>query len=161
MNQLCIGIGTDESGNNSVIHEGFGKTNKTKTWDAFATHIEPGSTLIHDMEHSHAVLVERLSLKSEAYNAKLLKGLPGELNPLEPVNRVCFLLKCFLRARSGFNRDNIQGFLNLFSVAMNPPADKLEKAAFMLDRAMRCPKILRFRDFCNVKPSSKGRSEKE
>lgn len=155
-NQLCIGVGTDASGNNLLIHEGFGKTNKTKTWDGFGTHIKPGSTLLHDMEHAHSVLVDRLSLESEAYDAKLLKGLPDELNPLQPVNRLCFLLKCFLRAHSGFNRDNVQGYLNLFSVAMNPPADKLEKAAFVLDRAMRCPKTLRFRDFYNVKPRTEG-----
>ena len=98
----------------------------------------------------------RLSLESEAYNAKLLKGLPDELNPLEPVNRLRFLLKCFPRAHSGFNRDNIQGFLNLFSVATNPPSDKLEKAAFALGRAMRCPKTLRFRDFYNVKTRPDG-----
>lgn len=101
-------------------------------------------------------ILRAISLESEAYNAKLLKGLPDELDPLEPVNRLCFLLKCFPRAHSGFNRDNIQGFLNLFSVATNPPSDKLEKAAFALDRAMRCPKTLRFRDFYNVKTSSDG-----
>lgn len=101
-------------------------------------------------------ILQAISLESEAYNAKLLKGLPDELNPLEPVNRLRFLLKCFLRAHSGFNRDNIQGFLNLLSVATNPPSDKLEKAAFALDRAMRCPKTLRFRDFYNVKTRSDG-----
>lgn len=158
-NQLCIGLATDGSGRCLVVFEGCGKTNKAKTWEAFGSHIEPGSTLVHDMEGSHSVLVERLSLKDEPYNAKLLKGVPDELNPLEPVNRLCCLLKCFLRSHSGFNRDNIQGYLDLFSVAMNAPKDKLEKAALVLDRAMRCPKTLRFREFYNVKPSSEGRGE--
>jgi len=39
---------------------------------------------------------------------------------------------------------------------MNEPKDKLEKVALVLDRAMRCPKTLRFRGFYNVKPSSCG-----
>ena len=37
---------------------------------------------------------------------------------------------------------------------MNPPRDKMEKAAFVLDRAMRNPKTLRYRDFYARSPSS-------
>lgn len=58
--------------------------------------------------------------------------------------------------RNGANRNGVQVYRRLFSVAMNPPSDKLEKAAFALDRAMRCPKTLRFRDFYNVKTRSDG-----
>jgi hypothetical protein len=42
-------------------------------------------------------------------------------------------------------------------VISNPPKDRMEKAAFVLDRAMRCPKTLRFRSFYNVKPRSTER----
>ena len=42
----------------------------------------------------------------------------------------------------------------LFWVMMNPPRDKMEKAAFVLDRAMRNPKTLRYRDFYARSPSS-------
>lgn len=115
--------------------------------------------MVHDMEQCHSVLVERLSLESEVYDARLLKGVPDELNPLDPVNRVCFLMECFLRSHSGFNRDNLQGYLGLLSVALSLPADKLEKVALVLDRAMRCPKTLRFRDFYNVSPSSERSEE--
>lgn len=37
---------------------------------------------------------------------------------------------------------------------MSPPEDKLEKVAMVLDRAMRYPKTLRFRQFYARKPSS-------
>ena len=84
-------------------------------------------------------------------NARLLKGVPDELNPLYPVNRMCFLLKRFLGAHPGFDRDDLQGYLNLFHVIANPPEDKMEKAAMVLDRAMQCPKTVRFRSFYNVK----------
>ena len=57
-------------------------------------------------------------------------------------------------SHSSINRDNIQGYLDLFSVAMNAPKDKLEKADLVLDGAMRCPKTLNFREFYNVKPRS-------
>lgn len=155
-NQMCIGVGVDDKGHVLVVFEGFGKPSKSRTWKAFGEHIAPGSTLVHDMEGAHAVLVDRLSLKSEAHNARLLRGVPDDLNPLQPVNRMCYLVQYFLRCHSGFDRDDIQGYLDLFSVAMNAPSDKLEKAALVLDRAMLCPNTLRFRDFYNVKPRSEA-----
>lgn len=153
-NQICIAIGVDESDRSIFLHEGFGKPSKSRTWAAFGDHIAAGSTLLHDMEHSHAVLVDRLSLIDEQYNAKTLKGLSDDLNPLEPVNRLCHLADCFLRSHSGFDRANMQGYLDLLHVAMNPPKNKLEKVAMILDRAMCCPNTLRFRDFYNVSTRS-------
>lgn len=72
------------------------------------------------------------------------------------MNRACFLLKSFLRSHSGFSRDDLDGYLDLFHVIMNDPQDRLEKAAMVLDRAMRCPKTIRFRDFYNVRSSSEA-----
>lgn len=83
------------------------------------------------MGGTHAVLVDHLGLEDEGYDARPLRGIDDELNPLQPGSRMCFLLKYFLSARSGFDRDDIQGYLDLFSVAMNAPADKLEKAALV------------------------------
>lgn len=157
-NQICIAAGTDGSGRSILLREGYGKPSRSRTWDTFGFHIAPHSTLIHDMERAHRVLVERLELVDRHYNSKNLKGLPDDENPLEPVNRLCYLTGYFLRAHSGFRRDDLQGYLNLLHVALNPPEDKLEKVAKVLDRAMRCPKTVRFRSFYNVKPSS-GESE--
>lgn len=106
------------------------------------------------MEGAHDVLTERLSLTSERHNARLPKGVPDELNPLMPVNRMCFLPKRFLSSHSGFDRDDLQGYLDLFAVAMNPPADKMEKAANVFDRVRRYPKAMRYRDFYRIKSSS-------
>lgn len=153
-NQICIGVAVDGSGRVYVRREGLGKTSKSKTWEAFGSHIERGSRLVHDMEGAHDILVSKLGLESERHNSKLLKGIADELNPLEPVNRACFLLKRFLKSHSGFDRDDLPGYLDLFSVAVNAPEDKLEKVAMVLDRAMRYPKTLRFRDFYNVNASS-------
>jgi hypothetical protein len=153
-NQICIGVGVDDSGQSMFVREGLGKTNASETWIAFGDHIKPGSTLIHDLEKAHNKLVVDLDLSSESHNAKLLKGVPDELNPLNVVNRMCFLLKAFLRSHSGFNREDMQGYLNLFHVMMNHSPDKLEKAAMVLDRAMRCPNTVRFREFYNVNSRS-------
>ncbi len=152
---MRIAIGTD--GKRSLfVFEGPGKTSKARTWDAFGPHIAPGSTLVHDREHSHSVLVDRLSPSGESYDSRLLKGLPDDESPLGLVNRMCFMLKQFLRAHSGFSRGSMQGYPSLLSVAMNPPEDKLEKTAMVLDRAMRFPKTLRYRDSCNVSRRSEA-----
>lgn len=146
-NQICIGAGCDDSGRSVFIREGFGKTSKAKTDAAFGSRIAPGSTLVHDMEGAHDILVSKLSLDSRSHNAKLLAGVPDSENPLYPVNRKCYFLKRFLEAHSGFDRGDMRGYLNVLFVAMNAPEDKLEKVASVLDRAMRYPKTIRFRQF--------------
>ena len=152
--KLCIGIGCDGRGSSLYRLEGLGKTSGAKTMRAFGSNIERGSTLVHDSENGHNRLVRELALVDERYDSKELKKLPDKDNPLREVNRLCFLLKLFLNSHSGFDRDDIEGYLNVFWVMMNPPADKMEKAAFVLDRAMTTPKTLSFREFYNIKPSS-------
>ena len=67
------------------------------------------------------------------------------------MNELCRLLELFLDVHSSFDRDDLDGYLDLFWVIMNDPADKMEKAAMVLDRAMRCPKTLSFRDYYGIK----------
>ena len=38
--------------------------------------------------------------------------------------------------RQGFDRTRLGGYLDLFWVMMNPPRDKMEKAAFVLDLSL-------------------------
>ncbi|MDY5056571.1 MAG: hypothetical protein SPE84_04355 [Bullifex sp.] len=65
------------------------------------------------------ILADELLLQSETYNAKLLKGVPDKDNPLMPINRKCFFLKKFLNSHSGFDREELQNYLNLFAFIMN------------------------------------------
>jgi len=155
-NQICIGVGADSSGRSIFFYEGLGKPSMARTQKAFGSHIAPGSRLIHDLEKAHGILVRGLGLTDEKHNASLLKGIPDDLNPLNPVNRLCFLLKSFLRSHPGFARADMQGYLDLFHVMMNDPHEKMEKAALVLDRAMRYPKTLRFREFYNVNSKSES-----
>ena len=106
---------------------------------------------MHDKERSHAVLVERLGLRSTAYDSREISRLDDKDNPLRDVNRLCFLLELFLNSHSGFGREKLGGYLDLFHVMMNPPEDKMEKAALVLDRAMSIPKSLAFREFYKKK----------
>lgn len=144
-NQICIAIARDDK----CIYlkaVGTGKPTKAKLFAALGGRIRKGSHLIHDEEKAHGVFAERLELTSTTYNSKSLKGLPDALNPLDPINRVCNLLKKFLNAHSGFIRDDIQGYLDLFAFMMNEPRDPYKKVEKLLNCAMRCQKTLSFRE---------------
>ena len=148
-NQICIGVATDKK-HSLIIVEGTGKPSQKKTFEAFRNHIKQGSTLIHDKESAHAKLVKEFSLKSESYSSKELRGLPDKNNPMNPVNRCHHILKNFLNAHSSFNRENLQGYLNLFAFVTNPPNDMLEKVEKIIEMAFQNPKLLRYRDFYGV-----------
>jgi hypothetical protein len=145
-NQICIGVATDKQ-HTLLFVEGTGKPSQKKTFETFKNHIKTGSTLIHDREAAHAKLVKELSLRSEAYSSEDLKSLSDRDNPMNPVNRAHNILKKFLNAHSGFDRDDLQGYLNLFAFVTNPPVDLLEKVELIVKLAFQNPKLLRYRDF--------------
>lgn len=145
-NQICIGVATDKE-RSVLLIEGTGKPSQKKTYLAFSKHIESGSTLIHDKESAHRKLIDMLKLKSVTYDSKDLKKLPDRDNPLNPVNRVHAILKAFLNSHSGFDRQYIQDYLNLFAFVNNPPHEMLEKVELVISLAFQNPKLLRYRDF--------------
>ena len=120
-NQICIGVATDKKHTVCFV-EGFGKPSQKSSYETFKSHIAEGST-----EKTHKKLVEKLNLKSVSYSSSELKGLADSENPLNPVNRIHCLLKMFLNAHSGFSRDDLQSYLNLYSFVINPPYDHLRK----------------------------------
>ena len=148
-NQIRIGVATDKV-NTIILVEGNGKPSQRKTWETFGKRIAQKSTLIHDKEAAHKKLVKELALNSISYASKDLKGLLDKDNPLYPVNRAHAIVKMFLNAHSGFNRDELQGYLNLFALVTNPPEELLEKVEKVIISAFVNLKILRYRDFYNV-----------
>lgn len=148
-NQICIGVATDKR-HTIFLVEGTGKPSQKKTHDTFISHIEPKSKLIHDKESAHKKLVKALALESITYASKDLEGLLDKDNPLYPVNRAHAILKMFLNSHSGFNRENLQGYLNLFSIVTNPPDEMLAKVEFVINAAFENPKSLRYREFYGI-----------
>ncbi|WZL79032.1 transposase [Eubacteriales bacterium mix99] len=146
MNQLCIGVATDKK-NSVVLLEGTGKPSQKRTFEAFGEHIRQGSLLIHDGDTSHSRLIKKLSLKSVVHPSKSLKGMPDNVNPMNPVNRVHAILKNFLNSHSGFKHEDIQGYLNLFAFVTNPPAELLEKVERVINLGFQNPRLLRYREF--------------
>ena len=145
-NQICIGVATDKE-HALFFVEGTGKPSQKKTYALFRDNIKPGSVLIHDDETAHAKLVEALLLKSVSYPSRTLKDLPDNKNPMNPVNRCHSILKNFLNSHSSFDRDNLQGYLDLFAFVTNPPHDMLAKVDLLINMAFQNPKLLRYRDF--------------
>ena len=131
-NKMCIGCAWD--GKNLIcIMEGFGKPSKKHTWESFSSHIKEGSKLIHDGENSHSLLVDKLNLSEEIHTTKETRGLKDKENPMDSINKQHAMLKKFLRAHSGFDRDDLQDYLNFFSfIASNPDQETLEKVKILL-----------------------------
>ena len=102
--------------------------------------------MIHDKEKTHKKLVDKLNLKSICYSSSELKGMADSENPLDPVNRIHCLLKMFLNAHSGFSRDDLQNYLNLYSFVINPPTDHLEKVEKIINLVFENPKSLKYRE---------------
>lgn len=148
-NQMRIGVATDKR-QTVFLLEGTGKPSQKRTNETFKEHIAPNSTLIHDKEPAHKKLVTKLTLNSVSYASKDLKGMLDEDNPLYPVNRAHAILKMFLNAHSGFKREHMQGYLNLFSLVTNPPTEMLEKVELVVNLAFANPKTLRYRDLHSI-----------
>ena len=155
-NSTCIAIACEEGEHGSAVFRalGLGKPSAERAKAAYCPHLSGGIVLVHDRENSHNAVVRELGLVSEAYDSREIKRLPDEENPLWKVNRLCFLPGLFLDGHTGFDRANFSGWLDLFSVMMNPPENRLEKVALVLDRAMASQKTLRYRDFYRQTPSS-------
>jgi len=148
-NQMCIGVATDKK-STVFLCEGIGQPTQKITYDTFKNHIAPKSTLIHDEDTAHKKLIRELSLRSISYTSRELKGLSDKENPMNPVNRTHAILKLFLDSHSGFLRDDLQGYLNLFALVTNPPDEMLSKVELVINLAFNNPKLLRYRDFYSI-----------
>lgn len=157
-NSTCMAIACEEreGGRSAFGVVGLGKPSGARAEAAYGPHLADGLELVHDKENSHNAVVRNHHLASETHDSRVVKLLPDRESPLWKANRLCFLLRLFLDGHSGFDRSNLGDWLDLFSVMMNPPEDRLEKAAMVLDRAMASPKTLRYRDFYKQNPSYEG-----
>lgn len=80
----------------------------------------------------------------------MLKQQDGDYQ-LSDVNILCYLLKKFLNSHSGFDRRDLQNYINLFSFMVNKLYNKLEKVKKLLDKAVCNPETLHYRDLYSIK----------
>lgn len=150
-NKIDVATGVDEHGNILLISENTSKPSLTSTWRSYGSHILSESTLVHDGENSHHILVERLDLKEEVHTTKETKELSDEHNLLEPVNRIHRYVKRYIREHGGYDRDQMQDWLNLIWFILSDPADRYQKVNVFLKLAMNSPIRLKFRDAMSKK----------
>ncbi len=144
-NQICVAFATDDDGHVYGTILGSGKPSQKKINEGFRKHIKYGSDFSHDSDTAHARLIRELGLISHAYNLKALKKLDDKDNPLNPINQVHNRFQKLLRAHSGFMREDLNDYLNLFLFMENGPKDKLEKVEILLNLAFQKCEILKYR----------------
>lgn len=149
-NQFCVCSATD--GKRCVLRLcGVGKPSSAKAMKAYGDAIEPGSTLIHDGDNSHDALVNALGLKETIHTTKETKGLPDDLNPMEPINEIHRYLASFMGSHGGYSREELQGWLNLFCFYWNTPGNAFQKAQAFIELAAKKRIRLRYREWKKVK----------
>ena len=149
-NKIAVGVATD--GRSTIIlPEWVSKPSKKSTWELFGGHIAPGSTLVHDGDNSHSVLVSRLGLRSEVHPTAQTKGLPDDKNPLCKVNRVHSFFKDFLRKHGGFARAELGRWCDLFWFLWSDPPNRVEKVARFIEMAISTNKRIKYRDVFSKK----------
>ena len=111
-NLICIVVAIDIHKNTYAIVCGHGKPSATRIYKALKDHIVKGSTVVHDGEKAHNMLIEKLGLVSEVYKAD-----PKDRNYLENmalINNMCSWLKRYIYRFIGMRMDNLPSCLNWF-----------------------------------------------
>ncbi len=149
-NQICVVTGVDSYSSFFIATE-VSKLSERASLNYYGKHIKKGSKIIHDLERSHNILIEKLSLRSEAYDSTIIKKLPDDKNPLQPINKLHDLLKKFMSSHGGYNRNELQDWLNLFWFIRNGPKDRYDKVLLFIQKAIKLRKKLRYRTFGSKK----------
>lgn len=145
-NKIAVACAFDEVGQMVIIVEDTSKPSHKSTWEAMGNHIKEGSCLVHDGESSHDVLVERLNLTSEVYTTDQTKGLSDKENPLDPINDLHSLAKRFMKAHGGYDRSNLQDWMNLIWFILSEPRNRYEKVDLFINLAINSPARVKYRD---------------
>lgn len=150
-NKIGVGVAFDELGNYLLIVEYTSKPSDTSTWNVFGSHIKEKSHLIHDGERSHGILIRNLKLTSEVYSTEFTKNLDDKENPLKPINNIHALSKRFMKAHGGYDRDNLQDWMNLVWFILSNPVNRYEKIDKFINLAINSPKRMKYREAMSKK----------
>ncbi len=145
-NKIAVACAFDNHDHLYIKVEYTSKPSDTSTWDALGSHIKPGSHLIHDGERSHGVLIRNLNLTEEVYKTAYTLNLKDEDNPLNPINKIHALSKRFMKSHGGYNRDNLQSWMNLIWFILSKPQNRYEKIRKFFNIAVCTHKRVKYRD---------------
>ncbi len=109
---ICIAVAIDIHKNTYALICGHGKPSAHRVYKALKDHIVKGSMIVHDGEKAHNLLIEKLSLKSEAYKAD--KNSRVYLENMVLINNMCSWLKRYFFRFIGMKAENLQSYLHWF-----------------------------------------------
>ena len=110
--KICIVVAIDVYKNMVAIISGHGKPSSKRICDALENHIIKGSIIIHDGDHSHYELIEKLNCKEEVYKANSKDSY--YLENMALINNMCGWLKRYIWRFIGMDINNLQSYLNWF-----------------------------------------------
>lgn len=151
-NKIAVAVAFDDHNHLLIKVENTSKPSDKSTWAALGKHIKKGSHLIHDGEKSHNKLTRDLELTEEVYKSESTKKLDDKDNPLEPINRIHKLSKRFMKEHGGYNRDDLQDWMNLIWFILSKPDNRYEKIRNFFKLAINTHKVVKYRDVMSSKP---------
>ena len=111
-NLICIVVAIDIHKNTYAVICGHGKPSATRIYKALKDHIVKGTTVVHDGEKAHNMLIEKLELVSEVYVADIKDK--NYLENMALINNMCSWLKRYIYRFIGMRMENLQSYLNWF-----------------------------------------------
>lgn len=152
-NKLGVAVAFDDNGQFLLKCTYTSKPSDKSTWNAVGLHIKEGSTIVHDGERSHNNLIRKLKLSSIVYKTKNTKNLKDSENPLDPINDIHALAKRFMKVHGGYDRDNLQDWMNLICFILSKPENRYEKIVKFIEIALDSPIRVKYRDIMYKKVS--------
>lgn len=110
--KTCIAVGIDARKEPVAVVCGHGKPSSARIRKAMKARVAEGSTLVHDRERAHNVLVRENSLEDEPYKADVRD--PAHLEAMALVNNLCSWIKRYLWRFAGMDPANLQSYLSLY-----------------------------------------------
>ena len=150
-NKIAVIVAFDDHDHLYIKVENTSKPSDKSTYESMDGHIKCGSHLVHDGERSHGVLIRKFELTEEVYKTESTKKLKDEDNPLNPINRIHALSKRFMKSHGGYNRDNLQNWMNLIWFILSKPDNRYEKIRNFFNIAICHPKKVKYRDVMSMK----------
>ena len=73
------------------------------------------------------------------------KKLKDKDNPLYPINHIHALAKKFMKEHGGYNRDNLQDWMNLIWFILSKPDNRYVKVGKFIEMAINSSHLVRYR----------------
>lgn len=144
-NQHCIYCATD--GENAVLLPyGMGSPSKKGESETVVPHMLEATSFHDDGDSAHTEIERVLGIKRTVFLASETAGMKDEENPMDDINSVHRAFKRLIQAHGSYDRSNLRGYCDLMSLMYAHHGDKPGLVLDLLGRAIRCKKVLRYRE---------------